>query len=88
MAQDKSLEKIGDIIKNRVKKTPLPAYAWQELALKVIKELSIPNYKRSAVFLAAKQKPRIFIEKCLSDTKELCQSGEKWKYFFKLVNNI
>ena len=89
MQIDKGLEKIGDLFaqgsKNRGSRPQPPAYAWQDLALQVIKELNIPNFKRSAVFKVCKLKPRVFVEKCLNDTKELCQTGEKWKYFFKVV---
>jgi len=88
MPTDKGLEQIGDLFNQGAKKTrqPAPAYAWQDLALRVIKELNIPDFKKSAVFKVCKQKSKIYIEKCLNDTKELCQSGEKWKYFFKLIN--
>lgn len=89
MTTDKGLEKIGDLFNLNSKKSrrhrQAPAYAWQDLALRVIKELNIPNFKRSAVFKVCKLRPRIFIEKCLNDTKELCQTGEQWKYFFKVV---
>ncbi len=76
------VQKCLDIGKKNKK---MPAYAWQDLALRVIKELNIPDFKRSAVFKVCKQKSRIYIEKALNDTKELCQSGEKWKYFFKVI---
>lgn len=84
-------QKLKDIIKKgqspkgtgQVKKPP--AYQWQDLALRVIDELGIPNKKRSAVFKACKENPKSFIETCLNDTKELCKTGEKWKYFFKLI---
>ncbi|MFA5359336.1 MAG: hypothetical protein WC349_00025 [Patescibacteria group bacterium] len=86
---DKGLEKLGDLFsqgsKNRGSRPQPPAYAWQDLALQVIKELNIPNFKRSAVFKICKERPRTYIEKCLNDTKELCQTGEKWKYFFKVA---
>jgi hypothetical protein len=89
MKQDKGLEKLGDLFgqdsKSQRSRPPAPAYAWQDLALHVIKELNIPGFKRSAVFKVCKQRPRVFIEKCLNDTKELCQTGEKWKYFFKVA---
>ncbi len=87
MQTDKGLEKLGDLFNQSAKKPrqPTPAYAWQDLALGVIKELSIPNFKKSAVFKVCKQKSRVLIEKALNDTKELCQSGVKWKYFFKLI---
>ena len=84
MQIDKGPEKIGDLFAVK-KNLKMPAYAWQDLALRVIKELNIPSFKRSAVFKVCKQKPRTFIEKCLNDTKELCQTGEKWKYFFKVI---
>lgn len=84
MPLDKGPEKIGDLFTAK-KNKKMPAYAWQDLALRVIKELNIPDFKRSAVFRVCKQLPRSYIEKCLNDTKELCQSGESWKYFFKII---
>ncbi|MEI6597378.1 MAG: hypothetical protein WCL13_04210 [bacterium] len=89
MEIDKGLEKLGDLFsqdsKNRQLRPKAPAYAWQDLALGVIKELNIPDFKKSAVFKVCKQRPRVYVEKCLNDTKELCQTGEKWKYFFKIA---
>ncbi len=73
-----------EILSNRqIKKTP--AYPWQDLALRVIQELSIPGLKRNSVFRVCKNNPQSVILRALNDTKELCQSGEKWKYFFKIV---
>ncbi|MDO8668412.1 MAG: hypothetical protein Q7K35_04990 [bacterium] len=95
MPIDKGFEKIGDLFNLKSKKSSLkdsvikskrlPAYIWQDLALRVINELGIPNFKRGSVFKVCKLNSRIFIEKCLNDTKELCQSGEPWKYFFKII---
>lgn len=85
MSIDQGPEKIGDLFKNKAKRIAPPAYVWQDLALRVIKELNIPDFKRSAVFKVSKQKPRVYIEKALNDTKELCPTGEKWKYFFKII---
>jgi len=89
MENDKGLKKLGDLFnqgsKNQRSWPKAPAYAWQDLALHVVKELNIPDFKRSAVFKVCKQRPRVYIEKCLNDTKELCQTGEKWKYFFKVA---
>ena len=91
MKEEKGLKKIGDLFDfsragDKVSQTQKPpAYQWQELALRVINELGVPNFKRNSVFKVCKTKPRIFVEKCLNDTKELCQTGEQWKYFFKVV---
>ncbi|MFA6306395.1 MAG: hypothetical protein WCV70_01075 [Patescibacteria group bacterium] len=89
MQTNKGMEKLGDLFmegsKNQRLRPKAPAYAWQDLALEVIKELNIPDFKRSAVFRVCKLKPRVYIEKCLNDTKELCHTGEKWKYFFKVA---
>jgi hypothetical protein len=86
MQIDKGPEKVRDILKSKQAGKKPPAYQWQELALRVIEELSIPNFKRNAVFKVCKENPKPFIEKCLDDTKELCQTGQKWKYFFKLIS--
>ena len=71
-------------MKNRVVKKA-PAFEWQDLALRIITELNIPNNKRSSVFLVCKKNTKPIVEKALNDTKELCKSGEKWRYFFKLI---
>jgi len=77
----------ADIFKAKQAKPAVkaPAYSWQDLALRVIKELNIPNFKRSSVFKICKEKPAQTIERAVNDTKELCQGGEQWKYFFKIV---
>lgn len=79
------MESLSDLISQRQTKKA-PAYPWQDLALRVIKELSIPNFKRSAVFKVCKEKTTFEIERALNDTKELCPSGAKWKYFFKIID--
>jgi len=85
MKINKGFEKLSKLINKKPFKKP-PAYQWQELALRVIQELSIPNFKRGAVFKVCKENPKNFIEKALNDTKELCKTGERWKYFFKLIS--
>lgn len=65
-----------------------PAYPWQDLALRVIAELGIPNFKRSSVFKICKDNPSELVERALNDTKELCTDGAKWRYFFKVVQNL
>lgn len=84
MKINKGFEDLKAILKTKATKKP-PAYEWQELALRIINELNIPNFKRNSVFKVCKNNPKSFIERCLNDTKELCQTGEKWKYFFKLI---
>lgn len=82
---DSNMQQIGEVFKGRNIKKP-PAYPWQELALRVIKELNIPGFKRNSVFKVCKVNTSQFVERCLNDTKELCQTGQKWKYFFKLID--
>lgn len=91
MKTDKGPQKISEVLKQKKSlqgawgsKTP-PTYEWQDLALRIIDDLGIPNFKRNAVFKVCKERPKNYILSCLNDTKELCQSGEKWKYFFKLI---
>jgi hypothetical protein len=81
-------EGLGAIFSKKIQtktKKP-PAYLWQDLALRVVAELNIPGFKRASIFKICRDHPREFVERCLADTKELCQSGEKWKYFLKVVN--
>jgi hypothetical protein len=79
------MDALSDILKNRKTVKP-PAYPWQDLALRIIRDLSIPGFKRGAVFKVCKEKPANQIEIALNDTKELCKSGAKWKYFFKIID--
>jgi len=84
---EKEFSSLGQIFqskKSKPTKKP-PAYPWQDLALEVIKELAVPAFKRNSVFKICKTLPREKVLLALNDTKELCQSGEKWKYFFKVV---
>lgn len=85
MSINKEPQNIKDIFATKKAAKKPPAYQWQDFALRTINELNIPNFKRSAVFKICKEKPRSFVEGCLNDTKELCKTGEKWKYFFKIV---
>jgi len=85
MEKKENLKSFGELMKTRVVKKA-PAYQWQDLALRVITELNIPNSKRSSVFRACKQHTRQIVERAMNDTKELCKTGEKWRYFFKLID--
>ena len=78
-------QQIGDILKSKQAGKKPPAYEWQDLALQIIKELGIPNFKRGSVFKVCKEKSKQEILTAMNDTKELCQTGEKWKYFFKVL---
>lgn len=77
---------LSDIFVSKKPQKKAPAYKWQDLALRVIKELNIPANKKSSVFKACKQLPEQVVLKCLIDTIELCDTKEKWQYFFKLIN--
>ena len=85
MERKENLKSFGELMKNRVVKKA-PAYQWQDLALRIINELNIPNNKRSSVFRVCKQQSKQIVERAMNDTKELCKSGEKWRYFFKLID--
>lgn len=81
---EEGFQNFNEILKNKQLKKA-PAYQWQDFALKIIKELNIPPIKKSSVFKICRDKPKDFVEKCLNDTKELCDTKDKWKYFFKLT---
>jgi len=86
MKQDKGFEQLGDLLADKPKSKKPPAYQWQELALTVIEDLGVPGFKRSSVFKVCKENPKAVIMTALNDTKELCPAGERWKYFFKIVD--
>lgn len=79
------MDDIAAILKSRQSKKA-PAYPWQDLALRVIKELSIPGFKRGAVFKVCKNLAPNLVERAMNDTKELCQNASAWKYFFKIAD--
>ncbi|OGY47008.1 MAG: hypothetical protein A3J65_04295 [Candidatus Buchananbacteria bacterium RIFCSPHIGHO2_02_FULL_45_11b] len=85
MTAGSGLQNFKDVIAQKKPAVKPPAYPWQEMALKIIAELNIPPQKRNSVFLVCKKNPKAYVEKCLNDTKELCKTGERWKYFFKLI---
>jgi hypothetical protein len=80
------MNNIKDILKKTGRKKP-PSYEWQDLALNIIKELNVPKNKKSSVFKACRDNNKTIILSALNDTKELCSSGERWKYFFKILNS-
>ncbi|HLC63726.1 MAG TPA: hypothetical protein VJK25_00045 [Patescibacteria group bacterium] len=84
MKVDEGFKKLGEIKRGRQIKPPF--YQWQDLALRIINELNIPSFKRNSVFKVCKENDKNLILGCLNDTKELCQDGPKWKYFFKLIS--
>jgi len=88
MAINQGPQSIGDIFSKHKQTVKPPAYPWQDLALRIIKELGVPNFKRNSVFKLCKENSKDFIEKCLNETKELCPTGERWKYFFKVADSL
>ncbi|MFA5644610.1 MAG: hypothetical protein WC928_03755 [Patescibacteria group bacterium] len=80
------MDNIKNILKNKTAGKKPPAHQWQDLALRIIKELSIPDFKRNSVFKICKDNPETRIMQSLNDTKELCKTGQKWQYFFKIIN--
>ncbi|PKL72160.1 hypothetical protein CVV26_02720 [Candidatus Kuenenbacteria bacterium HGW-Kuenenbacteria-1] len=87
MPINKGLEKLSDLLKTTsYQHRPAPtAYVWQDLALRIIKELNIPNFKKNSIFKVCKENSQTEILRRLNDTKELCKTGPKWQYFFKLI---
>ena len=84
---NENLKTFGELMKKRPSLAQkAPAYEWQEMALNIIKEFGVPANKRSSVFKVCKQYSKQIIEMALGDTRELCKSGEKWKYFFKVID--
>ena len=80
-------QKLSELLKIPKQKKP-PAYQWQDLALKIITELAVPRFKRNSVFRVCKENSQAVIERALNDTKELCKTGERWKYFFKVIADL
>ena len=76
---------LADILKAK-KKIKAPAYPWQDLALRIIQELNIPNFKRGAIFKVCRDKQTHIVTLAFNDTKELCKTGATWKYFFKIID--
>lgn len=85
MSEVDKFESLADIFKEK-KVVKAPAYPWQDLALRIIKELNIPGFKRGAVFKVCRDIPFHKVMLALNDTKELCKTGASWKYFFKIVD--
>lgn len=82
------MDNIKDILKNKPSGPPPPAHEWQDLALRIIDDLGVPSFKRNSVFQVCKKYSKEIVEKAMNDTKELCQDGECWKYFFKVIGNL
>lgn len=74
--------------KRTTEKTKAPAYPWQDLALRIIQELGVPNYKRGAVFKVCRDCSSNLVLIALADTKELCPSGLRCQYFFKVIDSL
>lgn len=85
---DRGPLKIGDIFNARKPAIKPPTYEWQDFALRIINDLGVPNFKRNSVFKICKDNPKETVEKAINETKELCKTGERWKYFFKVVDSL
>lgn len=79
---------IGELFAKKSAQVKPPAYQWQDLALKIIAEFNVPDFKRNSVFRICKENSKELVEKGVNETKELCRSGEKWKYFFKVIDSL
>jgi hypothetical protein len=82
------LESFSDIYNNKKPTKKAPAYRWQDLALQLINDLSVPNNKKSSIFKACRDNSESRIRTALNDTKELCKGGSKWQYFFKVLSSL
>ena len=84
------MESLSEIFakQKNIKKTKPPAYSWQELALTIIKDLDVPHFKKSSVFKICRDLSENKVKIALNDTKELCKSGSKWQYFFKVAADL
>lgn len=85
--KDEGFVGFGDIV---VKKpaNKAPAHEFQDMALRIITELKIPNFKRGSVFKICKDNPKTLVMNAFNDTKELCDTGDQWKYFFKVIASL
>jgi len=84
MKKDEGPQKLSDLF-GKIEQKKAPAHEWQDLALRIISDLGVPNFKRGSVFKICKDNTKEKVERAYNDTKELCKSGEKWKYFFKVI---
>jgi hypothetical protein len=85
--QDLGPQKLTSIFTQLPQAKKPPAYKWQDLALRIITELGVPNFKRASVFKVCKENSEELVLKALNDTKELCKVGIKWQYFFKVISS-
>jgi hypothetical protein len=88
MEINKGFEDLGAIFaaRSQMKAKKPPAHEWQDLALQIIQELSVPGFKRNSIFKVCKDNDKIAVLRALNDTKELCKSGQKWAYFLKVID--
>lgn len=85
MGFNEGFKKIGETL-NKRGVAKLPAYPWQDLALQIIKELGVPDFKKSAVFKVCRDLPKSLVMQAFIDAKELAKDGAPWKYFFKVIS--
>lgn len=88
MKDDLGPQKLSFIMPAKPSVVKAPAYEWQDLALRIIADFAVPGFKRNSVFQVCKQNSKELVEKAINETKELCKSGQKWKYFFKVIDSL
>lgn len=90
MKKDTGFESLGNLFTQfsaQTAKVKPPAHEWQDLALRVIAEMGVPNFKRNSVFKICKDNSKEAVERAMNDTKELCKTGSRWSYFFKVIDS-
>lgn len=90
MKKETGFESLGNLFSQfsqQSAKVKPPAHEWQDLALKIISEMGVPNFKRNSVFKICKDNAKETVERALNDTKELCKTGNRWAYFFKVIES-
>lgn len=76
---------IQEILKEKPQQKETKITQWQDLALRIIKELHVDKKDKGIIFKICKQYPYPFVEHCFNETKELATGDKASHYFVKLV---
>jgi hypothetical protein len=60
-------------------------YPWQELAVKICKELKVPPKEQGNIFRVCKIFPLPFVEHAFNETRELAAGDLRSHYFIKVL---